>query len=114
MIPARTADCTPRHGTSWWARTRLRGKAVYLRRDEKGNRRYQWKRVKGKKRDADREVNRLLEAISGGTLVKPEWITTSEFLKKWLENYAETHAGGRTLERYEYTVNHRLFPALGH
>lgn len=46
--------------------------------------------------------------------MKPEWITTSEFLKKWLENYAETHAGGRTLERYEYTVNHRLFPALGH
>ena len=98
---------------------RQRGKGTWavvvsLGRDPlTGERRRQWVSVKGTKRDAERRLTELLQQQDTGAFVKPGKLTTAEFLRQWLRDYAATNVRPRTYVDYARTVEGSLIPALG-
>ena len=73
---------------------------VDLGYDEHGKRRRQWVTVKGTKRDAERRLAELLHQLDTGTFMKPCKTTVSEYLERWLQDYARPNLSPRTTEVY--------------
>ena len=82
-------------------------------RDATGKRRQKWHTVKGTKRAAQQELTRLLNQLQTGIYVEPSKLTVSDFLKRWLNDYAKTTVSPKTFERYKEIVERNLDPALG-
>lgn len=68
----------------------------------------------GTKKDAQRQLARLLHEINTGAYVEPSRMTLSDYLDRWLEHYARANVSAKTFERYEEIVRLHLKPALGH
>lgn len=68
---------------------------------------------RGTKREAERELTRLLHEVNTGGYVDPARVTVAEYLEKWLESYAKSSVSAKTYEAYAYLVNSHLSPALG-
>ena len=97
---------------------RKRGKESWaivldLGRDADGKRRQKWHSVKGTKRDAEREMARLVNSLNVGDYIEPSKIRVSEFLAKWLEDYAKANVSPKTYERYEQIIDSSIVPKLG-
>src|SRR5215831_13778407 len=68
-------------------------------------------RVRGTRKDAERELARLVAAVHNGTLVEPSKITVAEYLRAWLSG---AHGlAGKTVERYRQLVEQQIIPHLG-
>ena len=78
-----------------------------------GKRKQKWTTVRGGKRDAERELNRMLNQINTGVYVEPAKLSVAEYLDRWLKDYAETHVSGKTLDGYRGIIDHHLKPAFG-
>ena len=65
-----------------------------LGRDAEGKRRQKWHTVRGRKKDAERELARLLHEINTGAYVEPSRMTLSDYLDRWLEDYARPNVSG--------------------
>ena len=48
------------------------------------------------KADAERRLAELLQSVNTGAYVKPVRLTMGEFLRQWLDSYADTHTSVRT------------------
>lgn len=97
---------------------RKRGKdswalVIELDRTPDGRRNQRWHTVRGSKRDAERELAKLLNEVATGEYVEPSKMTVAEFLDQWLVTYAKPNVGPRTYERYEQIVRLHLIPNLG-
>jgi integrase len=84
-----------------------------LGRDANGKRRQKWHTVLGNKREAQRELTRLLHEMNTGAYVEPTRMLVRDYLEKWLA-HAKSKVAGKTFERYEEIVRKHLIPALGH
>ncbi len=98
---------------------RERGKNTWaivldLGRGADGKRKQKWHTVHGGKREAQRELARLLNEINTGSYVEPAKLTVAQYLEKWLAEYAKANVGARTYEFYAEVVHKHLIPALGH
>lgn len=97
---------------------RSRGKGSWaivldVGRDAAGKRRQKWHAVHGTKRDAERELSRLLHEMNTGTYVEPTRLLVCDYLPKWLK-HAKSKVSPKTFERYDEIVRLHLVPALGH
>ena len=97
---------------------RKRGKSswavvLYLGRDATGKERHKWHSVRGTQRDAQRELARLLHETSTGAYVEPTRMSVSEFLDRWLADYAKAKVSAKTYERYQEMIEGHIGPALG-
>lgn len=86
---------------------------IELARSESGRRRQKWHTVKGTKRDAERELTRLLNDLQTGLYAEPGRLTVAAYLRQWLADDVCHRLSGRSLERYESEVRHHLIPHLG-
>lgn len=77
-----------------------------------GKRITKFKTVKGTKRDAQKELRRLLTTVDSGTHVDPGKMTVAEWLGEWLKE-AKATVSPTTYERYKIIVDKHLVPALG-
>jgi integrase len=77
-----------------------------------GKRRIATTTVRGSRKDAERELRRLLRALDTGEHVDPHRMTVREWLTAWLDATRQEVAP-RTAERYAEIVNNFLTPALG-
>ena len=84
-----------------------------LGRDANGKRRQKWHTVRGTKRDAHRELARLLTEINTGCYVEPSRVRLSEYLERWLRDYAWPRVSPKTLERYTDICRKNIGPAIG-
>jgi integrase len=67
--------------------------------------------VRGQRKDAERELARLVAAAHDGTLVEPSKITTGDYLRSWLSG---AHSlAGKTRERYQQLAEQQIIPHLG-
>jgi integrase len=65
---------------------------LYLGRDSAtGKKKQSWRTVHGSKKDAQRELNRLLHELNTGAYIEPSRLTVAEYLDKWLSEYAKTN-----------------------
>ena len=77
-----------------------------------GKRRTATATVHGSRKDAERELRRLLRAVDTGEHVDPNRITVREWLRTWL-GATRQEVAPRTAERYAEIVTNFLVPALG-
>ena len=77
-----------------------------------GRRRLATATVKGSRKDAEKELRRLLRSLDTGEHVDPSRITVRQWLTTWLATVRQEVAP-RSHERYSVIVNHHLIPALG-
>ena len=78
-----------------------------------GKKRQKWITMKGSKREAQRELTRLLREIDTGGFVYAAEMTVSEYLQKWLRDYAASSVSAKTYERYAEIINGSIIPKLG-
>ena len=98
---------------------RQRGKGTWsivleMPRGPDGRRRQKWHTVHGTKKNAERELARLVHEMETGYYVEPTKMTVADLLERWLRDYAKPNVAGKTYERYQEIVRKNLIPALGH
>jgi len=84
-----------------------------LGRDASGKRKQKWSTVRGTKKEAQAELSRLLNEVNSGAYVEPSRMLVSEYLKRWLKDYAEPNVSPKTAERYAQIIRDNINPALG-
>ncbi|MGE0652804.1 MAG: tyrosine-type recombinase/integrase [Alphaproteobacteria bacterium] len=82
-------------------------------RDPDGRRRTRYVTVKGLRKDAERELRRLLAEVDSGSFTEPSKESVAAHLRHWLDHHAALTVTPKTLERYREIVEHHLVPALG-
>jgi integrase len=97
---------------------RKRGKnswavVIFLGRDPGGKQHRKWHAVRGTRRDAQRELARLMNEINTGSYVEPARMTVAEYLDRWLADYAKPKVSPKTYERYQEMIDGHIRPALG-
>lgn len=97
---------------------RQRGKdawaiVLYLGTDAHGKKRQKWHTVHGSKKDAERELRRLLHEMDTGSYVEPSKMTVGDFLEQWLSTYVATQTTASTQRRYAGSIRQHLIPGLG-
>jgi len=78
-----------------------------------GKRRIRYKTVSGTKREAERELNKMLSDLDRGSFVDAGRLSTGQFLKNWLSDHAAHSVSRKTFERYEEIVRTHLVPKFG-
>lgn len=78
-----------------------------------GKRRRKSVTVRGTKKDAQRELNRLLTELDTGSFVEPSKLTVADYLDRWLKDYAKSNVRPKTYETYETFCRVHLKPRLG-
>lgn len=87
---------------------------LYLGRDPvTGRKRTKWHTFRGNKKAAEKELTRLLHEVNTGAYIEPAKLTVSEYLARWLADYAKTNVSAKTFERYSEIVKKHLSPAFG-
>ena len=86
---------------------------VYVGRDATGKRRYASQTVRGSKREAQRELTKMLRGKDTKTLLKPSRETVGAYLARWLDTWAAPRVRPRTLGDYRSIVRTYLAPDLG-
>src|SRR5579862_2348160 len=81
---------------------------IELGRDENGKRRQKTITVRGTKREAQRELNRILHELDTGAFVEPSKMTVAQYLERWLADYAKTNVSAKTYEGYEEFIRIHL------
>lgn len=64
--------------------------------------------------EAQRQWILFKDEVEKGIYLDAGKITFEEFIKKWLEDYAEPELAPKTLHRYKELLDSRIIPALGH
>lgn len=85
-----------------------------LGRDADGKRKQKVVTFRGTKREAERELTRLMKELHSGTFIEPTKLTTRDYLRRCLRDYAATNVSAKTLERYTEIVEQHLIPEFGH
>jgi Phage integrase, N-terminal SAM-like domain len=78
-----------------------------------GKRRIRYGSFKGTRREAQSELVRLLHSVNTGTDVDPSKTTLTEFLDRWVRDWASSNVSAKTLERYEQLITSQVKPHIG-
>lgn len=80
-----------------------------------GKRRQGYETVRSTRREAERILRNLLKQVDDGTHVVISDETVTEWLRRWLRDYAPMECESKvTLDRYEQFVERHLIPEIGH
>jgi integrase len=77
-----------------------------------GKRRTETVTMRGSRKEADKELRKLLRALDTGEYVEPNSLTVREYMQQWLDT-AKGQVSPKSHERYEEIVAGFINPALG-
>ncbi len=80
---------------------------------ETGKRKQQWIAVKGNKKEAERQLNEMVNQLQHGTFVKPSKMTIGNHIEQWLDTYVVPNLSPSTAETYRFIATKHLLPRLG-
>lgn len=86
---------------------------VSTHKDVNGKYHYKWVTFIGNITDARKKKRQLQHEIDTGIFIQPDKITLSEYLARWLKEYATPNLSPSTVEGYEHILNRHLSPAIG-
>src|SRR5262245_7220657 len=78
-----------------------------------GNRTSRYVNFQGTKREAQAELNRLLNRRNEGTYVDPTKMTVAEYLEHWLSVDIDRRVSSKTAVRYRQFIRYQIIPRLG-
>jgi integrase len=81
-------------------------------RDAEGRRQTRFVTVRGTRKDAERELTRLLNQLEEGTYVEPTKLTLAEWVETWIALRSDK-VNARTIERYAQLLRLHVVPTLG-
>lgn len=106
-MSGRQGSIRPRGKDTWEIR-------ITLGYDAKGNAKRKSYTVKGQKKDAQKELTRLLREIDTGRYVAPSKLTVGQYLAQWLPQHAVTEQwAATTAEEVKAKMRVQLLPRLG-
>jgi integrase len=79
-----------------------------------GRRKIRYQSFKGTKIQAEAELARSLARANDGNYVDPAKTTLTEFLDRWVRDWAMANVSPKTLERYRGLIDNQIRPHLGH
>lgn len=79
-----------------------------------GKRLRHFQTIRGRKGDAQRQLNDLLANLEKGTYATPGKMTVSDLFQQWIQGYVRTKCSPRTLDGYQSIIENHLSPALGY
>lgn len=85
---------------------------AYLGRDAEGRKRYTQRTITGMRRDAERELSRLLVEVDEGRHAAAAPLSFGELLDRWLD-VKRLAVEPTTMSSYEWVAKRYLRPALG-
>lgn len=80
---------------------------------ETGKRKQHWIAVKGNKKEAEHQLNEMVNQLQHGTFVKPSKMTVGNHVEQWLGNYVAPNLSPSTAETYCFIATKHLLPRLG-
>jgi integrase len=78
-----------------------------------GKRKRKWIAIPGNKTEAEKALTDYLHQKDTGLFIAPTKITLSEYLNKWLADYAKPKLSARSYDRYADIINRYINPKLG-
>jgi integrase len=76
-----------------------------------GSRKTTFKTIRGSRKDAERELAKLISATHDGTFVEASNLTVADHLRAWLSG---AHSlAGKTVERYCQLAEQQIYPHIG-
>jgi integrase len=76
-------------------------------------RRIRYVTLRGTKRDAEKELIRLIAECNAGVSIDPSKTTVSDYLAGWHSGYAVVHVTPKTAERYKQLIKNQIAPHIG-
>lgn len=96
---------------------RKRGKTwsviIDIGTDENGKRKQKWYSGFKTKKEAEAKKTELIYKLNTGEFADSKNITTEEYLKQWLRDYALQNVASQTYSNYELIIRVHLIPSLG-
>ncbi|MFZ3171924.1 MAG: site-specific integrase [Carboxydocellales bacterium] len=98
--------CIRKRGKSWCI-------IVDIGHDENGKRKQKWFSGYPTKKEAEKDVARVVSEIDNGTFIQTTNITLGQFIQAWLSDYGKIKLSPKTYERYSGIAKLRVIPWLG-
>ena len=86
---------------------------VDLGRDKNGKRKQKWFNGFKTKKEAEKELAKVINQIDNKTFVNPDKVTLKEYLTRWFDDIVEPNLSQTTKDGYRYFVDGHIVPALG-
>ncbi len=87
---------------------------IYLGRDQNGKKKQKWYSGYTRKRDAEKELNRILGEIEEGSFIIPSKMPLSEYMNKWLVDYGDSNLKLKTIDGYKSYIDNHISKRIGH
>lgn len=78
-----------------------------------GKRKQQWITAGTSKREAEKQMTKLIHELDSGNYIKPDKTMMKDYLEKWLLDYAKPNLSPRSYDRYTGIISKYLIPELG-
>lgn len=87
---------------------------VSLGRDpDTGKYDYAWETFRGTREEAEKRLADMVQRHQDGGSIKPNKISTTDYLERWLSDYARANLSPRSFERYQGIIRRHFTPAFG-
>lgn len=93
-------------GTTWQI-------TIELGLDENGVRQRMFKSTYGTKKEAEKEMQQMLNELDGGTFVEDTKITVASYLRNWIKIYVKPNLAPTTIDGYKSNVENYIIPQIG-
>ncbi len=79
-----------------------------------GKRKQQWITAGTSKREAEKQMTKLIHELDSGNYLKPDKTIMKEYFERWLSDYAKPNLSPRSYDRYTGIISKYFIPELGH
>jgi len=86
---------------------------IELGLDENGDRQRMYKSTYTTKKEAEKELQKLLTDLDGGTYIEDSKITVATNLRNWLKTYVEPTLAATTIDGYKSNIENYIIPNIG-
>ena len=66
------------------------------------------------RREAEKELAKMIAEFKKGQYIDQSRLSFTDFVERWIRDYAESNLAPKTLYRYKELLNSRILPAMGH
>ena len=93
-------------GTTWQI-------TIELGMDENGERQRMFKSTYGTKKEAEKEMQQMLNDLDGGTFIEDTKITVASYLRNWIKIYVVPNLAPTTIDGYRSNIENYIIPKIG-
>ncbi|MDA8235953.1 MAG: tyrosine-type recombinase/integrase [Clostridia bacterium] len=86
---------------------------IEMGRDTEGKRKRLCRAFKGTKKEAEKEMARLLLEIDSGQYIEPTKLTFGDYLLNWLTDYGKSNLANTTYYSYQKIIEKHIIPEIG-